>query len=238
MSSEGLALPIKPVINTTSAVVIPNGTVGASSINFQDAKTSGMFYDTDASSVSLVIGGVKKLNIDATNVEVKTRVVLNGIAHPGPGSLQGAGILYAASDNSYGLYWRLGNNNSKDLLAQAGYFYETKTTDDTKTLMASIDTQYNEAQVVKAIVEATNTGATLASSFEIRGLFKNTDGVVTRVGALATSTITDSAWAATLEVNGTSVDLMVTGAVATTVRWKAHIIVRDTLTSVVDEEEE
>lgn len=237
MSSEGLSLPIKPVLSSESTVLVANGTTSAPAVNFQDSKNSGIMYDVDNTSVALVLGGVKKLEIFDQTLEIKTKAALTGIAHPGAGSGLN-GYLYSANDTSYGLYWRFGMNDSRDLTALAGLFYETKTTNDTETALATLDTNYNEAQVYKVFIEAVNTGATLAASFEIRGLYKNTDGTVTRVGALSTSTITDSAWTATLGISGTQVQVLVTGAAATTVRWKAHVIVRDTRTSVADEEPE
>lgn len=239
MSSEGLALPIKPVVNTTSAITTANGSASAPSLSFQDGKTSGFYYDTDNARVHAAIDGVSKLSLNSTTLatdrsDMKTLYLVGTTV--APGSAPGSGILHTATDNSYGLYYRAGYNDSRDLTANAGFFFETKTTNDTTTALATIDSQFNEVQDIKAYVVATNTGATLASSFEIRGLYKNTDGTVTRVGALSTSNITDSAWTATLAISGTQILLNVTGALATTVRWKAHVVIRDSRTSIVEEE--
>ena len=249
MSSEGLALPIKPVVNTTneittttnvntSRVIMANGTAAAPSLTFTDAKDAGLFYDIDTGTLKIAINGatIWSLTEDVMTTDTTETKNIYVAKTAVPAGFGINGFLHAVNDNSYGLYWRHGNNNSKDLTANAGYFFETTTTNDTTTALATLDTEYNEALDIKAYVVAVNTGATLAGSYEIRGLYKNTDAVVTRVGALVTSSITDSPWTATLAIDGLQVKLNVTGAAATTVRWKAHIVVRDTRTSVVEEE--
>lgn len=68
MSSEGLALPIKPVVNTTneittttnvntSRVIMANGTAAAPSLTFTDAKDAGLFYDIDTGTLKIAIDG-------------------------------------------------------------------------------------------------------------------------------------------------------------------------------------
>lgn len=239
MSSEGLSLPIKPVIVTTTAVTAPNGIVSAPAYNFQDSKSSGMYFDTDNTTLRMSINGTSKLTISEATM-TSDRADFKNIYFPGAVLASGytpqTAILHNPLDNSYGLYLRSGYNDSRDLAAFSGFFYETKTTNDTVTALATIDTQFNDAQHIKAYVEAVNTGATLAGSFEIRGLYKNASGTVTRVGALSTSNITDSTWTATLAISGTQVLLNVTGAIGATVRWKAHVIVRDTRTSIISSE--
>ena len=236
MSSEGLSLPTKQIIVTTSGITATNGSATTPAYFFQDSKNTGMYYDTNDTSLHVSVNGTSKLTISETTTATD-RADFKNIYFPGAALVSGytpqTAILHNPLDNSYGLYLRSGYDTSRDLAAFSGFFYETKTTDATPTALATIDTQFNEAHHIKAYVEAVNTGATLAGCFEIRGLFKNTSGTVTRVGALSTSNITDSTWTATLSVVGTQIQLSITGAVGATVRWKAHVIVRDTRTSII-----
>lgn len=96
------------------------------------------------------------------------------------------------------------------------------TTDATETVAATIPTFTDRAYHVHATIVATETDDhDEVASYEIAATFKNDGGTVTQVGSTGEIYAGESTggWAVAFAVDGTNIQIKVTGAAATNVSW-------------------
>lgn len=107
------------------------------------------------------------------------------------------------------------------------------TTDSTQTALLSIPVVLNKTILIEAIIIARRTGGTSGSEgdsagYVLNGCYKDVNGTVSEVGETSVFSAEDQAqWTATMDISGTNVLLLVTGASGNTVNWsityKVHV---------------
>lgn len=105
---------------------------------------------------------------------------------------------------------------------------EVVTTTATPTLLHRFSPDYDTTELVQVFVWARRLGnATGAAGYVRYATFFTPDGsTLTQVGSTASVATmeTDAAWDVTVSAVGTSVDIMVTGAAATTITWQGRVV--------------
>ncbi len=110
--------------------------------------------------------------------------------------------------------------------SETSAIYTGQTTNATPLRFASVAPGTNKTVTVEVTVAARrSTSNTQGAGYKLLATFKNTDGVVTQVGATAVSLTAEdnAAWDCSFTVASPSVDLYVTGAAGVTVDWVALI---------------
>ena len=95
------------------------------------------------------------------------------------------------------------------------------TDDATVTTLESIPTTTDKGHAIDLLVTAVQGTARRRSLWRITGSVTNAAGVCTVRNVVITSDDPGSAWAATVDVSGTSIRVRVTGAAATSLDWIA-----------------
>lgn len=104
------------------------------------------------------------------------------------------------------------------------------TTDATQTVAATIATDSDSAyQVIARVLATETTDHDEIASYVLVAAFKNDGGTLTQVGATtAVSTIESTGgWAVDFDVDGTDIQIKVTGAGSTNISWLVDADVKE-----------
>lgn len=107
------------------------------------------------------------------------------------------------------------------------------TTDGAQTVILATPVALNKTILIEAVVIARRAGGTSGSEgdsagYIVNGCYKNVNGTVSEVGETSIFSAEDQAqWTATMDVSGSNVVVLVTGAAGNTVNWsityKVHV---------------
>jgi hypothetical protein len=99
------------------------------------------------------------------------------------------------------------------------------TTDNTVTTIATLTPFTDRVTAIKAKIYAIRDTAAEVAYYERVALFKNDAGTLTLVGSVATPVTIESAagWDATIAADGTAIEVNVTGANDSNIRWKCDV---------------
>lgn len=104
-------------------------------------------------------------------------------------------------------------------------FGSVQTTDATPLVCGQAPIAADKVSLVTAWVTGRRTTGAEAAGFLLRGVYRRTGATVTIIGTVDVklSRKDVGGWNATLVINGTNVDVQVTGAAASSIDWKSRI---------------
>jgi len=193
--------------NTSNAS--PAATTGSVTIKSGDGSGSG-----DISSGDVIIS-----TGSTTNAGTRGDIILNG------NQIQLGGSNGLVISNSGSNPLTIQKEETNDDVTVRFYQAKATTTDATETTLLSINVPSSSAVGIWGIIIARKTGGVAAGEkvamYEIRGLYHNPLDTAVSVGTPTITVIgeSDSDWDVQLDIDGTDIDINVTGEVDNNITW-------------------